>query len=119
MEVLMNKKIVLMFGLLAVLPLAAGCATYIPVETERGTTYRLIETSCCGSPSQVELDFGTSYILAKYNQIYNPEAGKNLDPVIGLDGRTVDITLEKYNKSFEKAAEKPVYNINVGGAFTK
>jgi|GEM_PF-497678 len=111
----MNKKIVFLFGLLAVLPLAIGCASYVPIETERGTTYRLIENGCCG-PSRVELDFGTSYNLAKFNQIYNPEAEKNLDPVVGLDGRTVTITLDKYNKSFEKAAEKPVYNINVGGA---
>jgi hypothetical protein len=119
MEGLMNRKMVLLLGILVILPLAVGCAsTYIPTETERGTTYRLIENGCCG-PSRVELDFGTSYNLAKFNQIYNPEAEKNLDPVVGLDGRTVGITLEKYNKSFEKAAEKPVYNINVGGGINQ
>ena len=71
----MNKKIVLCLGLLAILPLAVGCATYVPIETERGTTYRLIENGCCG-PTRVDLDFGTSYNLAKFNQIYNPEAEK-------------------------------------------
>ena len=111
----MNKKIILLFGLLAVLPLAVGCATYIPVETERGTTYRLIENSCCGSPNRVELDFGTSYKLAKFNQTLNPDAEKNLEPVIGLDGLTTGIIVDKYRKGFEKEAPRPVYNINIGG----
>ena len=110
----MNKKIVLLLGLLAVLPLAVGCATYIPIETERGTTYRLIENGCCG-PTRVDLDFGTSYKLAKYGQILNPDAEKNLEPVTGLDGLTTGVIVDKYRKGFEKEAPRPVYNINIGG----
>jgi len=61
------------------------------------------------------VDFGTSYHLAKYGQILNPEAGKNLDPVTGLDGRTSEIVVDKYRKGFEKEKPRPVYNINIGG----
>jgi hypothetical protein len=110
----MIKKIVLLLGLLTVLPLAIGCATYVPIETERGTTYRLIENGCCG-PSRVDLDFGTSYNLAKFNQIYNPEAEKNLEPVTGLDGPSTVIIVDKYRRGLEKEAPRPIYNINIGG----
>ena len=72
----MNKKIILLLGLLAILPLAIGCATtYIPTETGRGTTYRLSEEVCCG-PTRLDLDYGTSHNLAIFNQILNPEAEK-------------------------------------------
>ena len=110
----MNKKIILLLGLLAVLPLAVGCATYVPIETERGITYRLIENGCCG-PTRVDLDFGTSYKLAKFHQTLNPDAEKNLEPVIGLDGLTTGFVVDKYRKGFEKEAQRPVYNINIGG----
>jgi hypothetical protein len=115
MEGLMNRKMVLLLGILVILPLAVGCAsTYIPTETGRGTTYRLSEEICCG-PTRVELDHGTSYKLAKYGQILNPEAEKNLEPVTGLEGPTTEIIMDKYRKSFEKEAQRPVYNINIGG----
>ena len=111
----MNKKMILLLGLLAILPMVVGCAsTYIPTETGRGTTYRLSEEICCG-PTRVDLDFGTSYKLAKYGQILNPDAEKNLEPVIGLDGLTTGIIVDKYRKGFEKEDRRPVYNINIGG----
>lgn len=38
------------------------------------------------APSALEKNWGRSYESARYNQILNPEAGKNLDPVEGLEG---------------------------------
>jgi hypothetical protein len=39
----------------------------------------------------------------------NPEAGKNLDPVEGLDGQAARVTMEKYRQSFSGTGEGPVY----------
>jgi hypothetical protein len=112
----MNKKIYVAIGLLAILPLIAACAmTYIPTENARVTTYRLSEEVCCCGPTRVEMDFGTSHRLSKFNQKLNPDAENSTEPVSGLDGKTSEIIIDKYQKSFEKEKQKPVYNINIGG----
>jgi hypothetical protein len=110
----MNRKIYLAIGILAILPLISACAaTYIPTENARVTTYRLSEEVCCG-PTRVEMDFGTSHRLSKFNQKLNPEAENSTEPVPGLEGRTSEIIVDKYQKSFEKEKQKPTYNINIG-----
>ncbi len=73
----------------------------------------LISTGCAG-PSRVEMDYGTSYKLAKFNQTLNPEAEKNLEPVTGEDGRTAEATIDRYRKGFQEKSEAPIYTINVG-----
>jgi accessory colonization factor AcfC len=75
----------------------------------------LLTAGCSGTVSRVQMDYGTSYQLAKYNQILNPGAEKNLDPVYGFDGEAARATIQKYEKSFEKETVAPVYSINVGG----
>ena len=50
----------------------------------------------------LEQNWGKSYESAKNNQILNPEAGKNLEPVVGLDGQVAEHGVNKYKKSFEK-----------------
>ena len=56
----------------------------------------------CAGPSRVEMDYGTSFKLATFNQTLNPEAEKNLDPVTGLDGVKAKTTIERYQKDSEK-----------------
>ncbi|GAB63441.1 MAG: pilus assembly protein [Candidatus Jettenia sp.] len=63
--------------------------------------------------SRVEKDYGNSFQLVKSNQILNPEAGKNLDPVHGLDGHAALIVMEKYRKGFEIRSAPPMYPIGV------
>jgi hypothetical protein len=67
------------------------------------------------APSRLEMDYGTSYKLQKFNQIADPEAGKKIEPAEGIDGRAAQATMEKYQKSFEKEPPPPVYTISVGG----
>jgi len=74
----------------------------------------LISVSCAG-PSRVEMDYGTSYKLAKFNQILNPEAEKNLEPVTGFDGGAAEATIERYRKGFQEKTQAPVYSISIGG----
>ena len=69
----------------------------------------------CAGPTRLEMDYGTSFQLAKFNQILNPEAEKNLEPVTGLDGRAVQKTMERYRKDFEKPIPPPTYFLSLGG----
>ena len=69
-------------------------------------------TSCAG-PSRLEIDYGTSHKLATFNQILDPEAEKNLEPVEGFDGDAARRVVEKYEKDFEKPAPPPTYIFGV------
>ncbi len=72
-------------------------------------------SSACAGPTRVQMDYGTSVQLSKFNQTLNPEAAKNLQPVTGFDGQAADRVLDKYQKDFEKPAPPPVYMLSVGG----
>lgn len=86
------RKYWIFIGIVAVLSLAVGCA-----------------------PSRVEMDYGTSYQLQKYNQTLNPEAEKNLAPVTGLDGRAAQHAMEKYQKGFQKQEQtSATYQFSIG-----
>ena len=50
---------------------------------------------------------GKSYETAKYQQILNPEAAKDLEPVEGLDGRVEGRIMEGYIKGEQKGQQKP------------
>ncbi len=53
-------------------------------------------------------DYGKSYDMAKYGQILNPEASKNLKPVTGLNGQAETEVMKKYIDSFSKSGEQAV-----------
>ena len=53
----------------------------------------------------LNINYGNSFESAKNNQILNPEAEKNLDPVVGFDGQAAKYTVDRYKKSFEKEQE--------------
>jgi hypothetical protein len=67
----------------------------------------------CAGPSRVEMDYGTSVKLAKFNQVLNPEAERDLEPVTGLDGIASQKTIDRYRKDFEKPSPPPSYMFNV------
>ena len=68
----------------------------------------------CAAPTRVEMDYGTSYKLQKFNQTANPEAEKNLAPVQGLDSQASTGAVNKYHKEFEKQEKAPSYIFNMG-----
>jgi hypothetical protein len=68
----------------------------------------------CAAPTRVEMDYGTSYKLQKFNQTANPEAEKNLAPVQGLDGQASSAAINKYHKEAEKQEKAPSYIFNLG-----
>ena len=83
----MLKKTIAITATCAMLALFAGCS---------GTDGSLHKETL------LDQNWGRSVETAKYNQILNPEAGKDLTPVEGLSGKAAGITVEKYEKSFKK-----------------
>jgi len=69
--------------------------------------------SAC-APSRLEMDYGTSHKLAKFNQTLDPAAEKNLEPVYGLDSQAAQKVEDKDRKDFEKPAPAQSYTINLG-----
>ncbi len=61
---------------------------------------------CTQRPTTLGPDPGLAYTMARDHQTLNPDAGKNLDPVQGLeDGPAARNTMERYRSSFEKPEE--------------
>jgi hypothetical protein len=56
-------------------------------------------------------NWGRSHGTAIYNQMLNPDAAKNLDPVSGLDGAAADNNVKKYQESFKEKESKEIVNI--------
>ena len=68
----------------------------------------------CASKSSSELttNWGTSLAQTKDQQTLNPEAGKNLEPVVGVDAKSAENISERYENSFKKDA--PVFSLDAG-----
>ncbi len=86
-------KLIILFGLIVVLSLAVGCA----------------------GPSRLETDYGTSFKLSKFNQILNPEAEKDLEPVTGFDGKAANHLVDKYERDFDKPPPPPAFIFGMQG----
>jgi len=67
------------------------------------------------APSRLEMDYGTSFKLQKFNQTADLEAGKKVEPAEGMDGKAAQGTMEKYQKGFEKEPPAPIYSLTIGG----
>jgi hypothetical protein len=76
----------------------------------------LVMFSCSGTsptykPSLLDRNWGRSYETARYLQIVNPDAEKNLDPVLGLDGNAANHNVNKYRETFKEKGQKEIVNI--------
>jgi hypothetical protein len=71
--------------------------------------------AACSSPiheqSLLQKNWGRSYEAQLHLQTANPDAGKRTDPIIGLDGASVDHVLDAYQKSFDPVKSKETVNI--------
>ncbi|MBE9581806.1 MAG: pilus assembly protein [Proteobacteria bacterium] len=84
----MLTRYVKIIGLIAALSVSSGCGTLPQRET------------------MLDRHWGTSLEATKQSQILNPEAGKNLDPVVELDGQAAEASMEKY-RGITKVKETP------------
>ena len=75
----------------------------------------------------LEQNWGRSFEAMKENQILNPEADKDLSPVVGLDGNAANTNMNSYRKRFEGAGAgeagsgkgKGPFMIDLGGVGTQ
>ena len=76
-----TKLIIAISGSLMILA-SVGCARHFLYQGE----------------TQLDCNWGRSYETATYHQILNPNAGENLWPVTGLEGRVGERIMEDYVK---------------------
>ena len=69
--------------------------------------YGLISVSGtgCSHPTTLGSNTGVAYNMARDNQMLNPEAGENLEPVVGMEGNISKSAMDLYRKGFEKMDE--------------
>lgn len=82
-------------------------------------TVGAVSTGCSTHP-RVDSFYGTSYELAKQSQIYNPDAGVQDGPPLGLTGEVGSRVIQRYEKGFDQAAPKTeTYTVDVEGVSVK
>lgn len=64
-------------------------------------------TAGCSYYGALKKDYGNSYNAAKYGQILNPGASKNLTPVTGLSDKAAEGAMKKYADSFSSSNQAP------------
>ena len=70
---------------------------------------------CASTTPNYDKRFGEAVRDAKQKMTLNPDAGRNPDPVAGMDGRASRETMVRYKDSY-KAPPPAVNVINIGGA---
>lgn len=70
----------------------------------------------CGSPTpNYDARFGDAVRDAKRKMTINPDAGKNTDQALGMDGRASRESMQRYHDTY-KSPPPAVNVINIGGA---
>ena len=70
---------------------------------------------CASVTPQYDTRFGNSVREAKLKMTINPDAGKNPDQVLGMDGKSARETIIFYQNTY-KEPPPPVNVINIGGS---
>jgi hypothetical protein len=69
---------------------------------------------CAGSipqDSSLERNWGRSFETQRHLQVANPDAGKQVKPVMAMDGASSDLVMEEYRKSFGAEGDEETVNI--------
>lgn len=72
-------------------------------------------TGCASVTPNYDAKFGDAVREAKLKMIINPDAGRNPDQVLGMDGKSAREAMILYQGTF-KAPPPTVNVINIGGA---
>lgn len=89
---------------------------YLPNYLKTLATLPIFLLAACTSLTpNLDSHFGEALNTAKAQQIINPEASKNTDPVSGMDGKSGQAAIDNYNKSFKAPPATTISNtINIG-----
>lgn len=84
-------------------------------------TLLAVAASGCQSLSpQLDSQFGQAVTLMQRQQVINPQAASNTNPVLGLDGRAARSGYAQYQKSFAAPEPQPqAFTIGIGGSAAK
>jgi len=74
----------------------------------------LLATGCSHVTPNYDARFGDAVRDAKRKMTLNPDAGKDGNPVVGMDGRASRESMKQYHESY-KAPPPAVNVINIGG----
>jgi len=75
----------------------------------------LVGTGCSHVTPNYDARFGDAVRDAKRKMTLNPDAGKDGNPVVGMDGRAARESMREYQESYKRPP--PAVNvINIGGA---
>lgn len=69
----------------------------------------------CGSPRE---RLGDAFRAQKENQILNPDAQWNMEPVEGLDGNAAEHVYNRYVESFKKSGSRQTSGLSTIGAIS-
>ena len=72
-------------------------------------------TGCASVTPHYDARFGEAVREAKLKMIINPDAGKNPDQALGMDGKSARETMIRYQDT-HKAPPPAVNVINIGGS---
>jgi len=71
----------------------------------------------CSTTPNYDAKFGDAVREARMKMTLNPDAGKDTDTVVGMDGKSAKEAVTRYQGSFK--APPPVTNvINIGGSIS-
>lgn len=75
---------------------------------------------CADTTPNLDAKFGDAVNAAKAQQIINPDAPKNTDPVAGLDGKAANSVIDRYHKGYESPTAAPAGSVGAisGGGTT-
>lgn len=72
-------------------------------------------SGCAGETPRLDEHFGDAVNAAKAQQIVDPNAALNRDPVAGVDGQAANSAVDRYHRSFQTPTPPAnVFTIGVG-----
>ena len=77
----------------------------------------LVAGAC--APTTISPNWGKAYQNMRAQQVLNPTAGEQLDPVEGQDGKVNATVMEAYRKNFEKPDAEFTRSAIASGVQTK
>lgn len=73
-------------------------------------------SGCTSTTPNLDRHFGEGLNLAKAQQTLNLQAGRNLDPVSGIDGKAAKSAYDEYQKSYRvPVPQSNAFTIGIGG----
>lgn len=78
--------------------------------------FTLLATGCVQRAPFLESQMGQSLGMIRAQQVINPNAGSNADPVVGMDAKAAKSAQDRYQQSFKAPQPQPnAFTIGIGG----